>query len=553
MNRPLFIGIVQSGVHDGPDVDNPSQHQDPECAGSDELERCHEEAPLQQLPETRNEEAGQCGDYVAGRTLSRHVAPRSDLNRPTMQSSGKLREAPAQIFREYDIRGLAGTELTPETARLVGIAYAAFLAASGVTGPIAIGRDNRPSGVGLHDALVPALTDSGIEVVDVGMVPTPALYWCLETLGVAGGIQITASHNPAAYNGFKLCVGKRALQGEEIQQLLTLVREGRRVNGHAAGCVRTLSILDRYVDDLVAHIGGPLPRRLHVALDCANGVGSLVAPRLLERLGVTVSTCLLCESDGTFPRRQPDPSQAQNLADLIAAVRASAQGGSPIDAGIALDGDADRLGVVDATGEIIWGDRVLAIFARDVLAEAAYRGAPIIFDVKSSQALDEAIRASGGKPVMWKTGHSLIESKMQELHSPLAGELSGHMYIGDRYYGFDDGLYAAARLLKIMATSAKSITELLAGVPTYPISPEIRVDCPDDRKFDIVRHAVAHWSATHEVITVDGARVSFSDGWGLIRASNTQPALVLRFEARTEARLAQIQSEMEGWLNAELG
>jgi len=454
--------------------------------------------------------------------------------------------APAQIFREYDIRGLAGTELTPETAQAVGAAFAVFLTDSKVSGPIAVGRDNRPSGTALRDALVAALMASGVDVVDVGIVPTPALYWSLEKLGVGGGVQITASHNPAQYNGFKMCVGTRALFGDEIQGLLTIIQKGRRVTGR--GSVRSEEILDRYLEDIIARIGGPLARPMRVVLDCANGVGSLVGPRLLDRLGASVTTCLLCQSDGTFPHRQPDPSQAKNLADLIAAVRATGSAGSPVDVGIALDGDADRIGVVDAAGEIVWGDRVLAIYARDVLAKPAYRGAPIIFDVKSSQALDEAIRTAGGTPVMWKTGHSLIESKMQELHAPLAGELSGHMYIADGYYGFDDALYAAARLLRIMATTGKGITELLAGVPVYPISPEMRVQCADSLKFDIVKRAVAHWSTTRDVVTVDGARVMFGDGWGLIRASNTEPALVLRFEARTEARLAEIEQEMETWL-----
>ncbi len=457
--------------------------------------------------------------------------------------------APPQIFREYDIRGIAGSELTPDTARAVGRAFAVYLADAGIRGALAIGRDNRPSGGALHDALADALTGSGLDVIDVGVVPTPALYWSLERLGVVGGVQITASHNPAPYNGFKMCVGRRALFGDEIQQLLTFIREGRQVTGR--GTVRQTPVLDAYLDDLVDRIGGPLPRPLRVALDCANGVGALVGPRLLQRLGVTTTQCILCESDGTFPHRQPDPSQAANLADLQAAVRAAAASGAPADAGLALDGDADRIGVVDGSGAIVWGDRVLAIYARDILAKPQYRGAPVIFDVKSSLALEEAIRAAGGTPVMWKTGHSLIEAKMHELHAPLAGELSGHMYIADGYYGFDDALYAAGRLLAIIARTGRSVAELLEGVPVYPISPELRVDCPDDRKFGIVARAVEHWSATHQVITVDGARVLFGDGWGLIRASNTQPALVLRFEARTDARLHQIQDEMEAWLRAQ--
>ena len=445
-----------------------------------------------------------------------------------------------QIFREYDIRGLVGSELDAGTARDVARAFAVYLDEIGVHGPIAVGRDNRPSGDALRDALVASLTESGIDVIDVGVVPTPTLYWALERLGVAGGIQITASHNPAPYNGFKLCVGTNALYGDDIQKLLTIVEAGRRVSPAKPGSVRSEAILDRYLDDIVAHIG-PLARPLSIALDCANGVGSLVGPRLMERLGVRVTQCILCTSDGRFPKRQPDPSQAKNLADLQQAVRAtSAQ------VGIALDGDADRIGVVDERGEIVWGDRVLAIYARDVLARDP--GTPVIFDVKCSEALPQAITAAGGKPFMWRTGHSLIEAKMHEIHAPLAGELSGHMYIADGFYGFDDALYAAARLLSIMASSGKTVTELLAGVPVYPSSPEIRVGCPDDKKFDIVKRAIAHWRGDHNVVAVDGARVLFDGGWGLIRASNTAPELVCRFEAHTQERLDAIESEMEGWL-----
>jgi len=445
-----------------------------------------------------------------------------------------------QIFREYDIRGLVGSELDVDTARDVGRAFAVYLDDINVHGPIAVGRDNRPSGDALRDALVAALIESGVDVIDVGVVPTPTLYWALEKLGVGGGVQITASHNPAPYNGFKVCVGTNALYGEDIQKLLVLVEMGKRVAANKPGSVRQEAILDRYLDDIVQRIG-PLARPLSIALDCANGVGSLVGPRLMERLGVKVTQCLLCTSDGRFPKRQPDPSQAKNLEDLQQAVRAtSAQ------VGIALDGDADRIGVVDEHGEIVWGDRVLAIYARDVLARNP--GAPVIFDVKCSEALPQAITAAGGKPFMWRTGHSLIEAKMHEIHAPLAGELSGHMYIADGYYGYDDALYAAARLLSIMASSSKTITELLAGVPVYPSTPEIRIDCPDDKKFAIVSNAVTHWQANHTVVDVDGARVVFDGGWGLIRASNTQPALVLRFEAHTQDELSAIENEMEGWL-----
>jgi phosphomannomutase / phosphoglucomutase len=446
------------------------------------------------------------------------------------------------IFREYDIRGLVGSELNADTARDVGEAFAVFLADANARGPIAVGRDNRPSGDELHAALVEGLLSSGVDVIDVGVVPTPTLYWSLEQLHVAGGVQITASHNPAPYNGFKLCVGTNAIYGDDIQRILTIIQSGRHVSGK--GQFRQEAVVDRYIDDLVAHTGA-LARPLSVVIDTMNGIGGLVLPRFLDRLGVQYR-CLRCESDGTFPNGQPDPSAAPNLTGLIAAVKEQ-----PVHAGLAVDGDADRIGVVDPAGEIVWGDRVLAIYARDVLAKPQNKGKPIIFDVKCSQALSEAVVAAGGTPLMWKTGHSLIEAKMRETGAPLAGELSGHMYIADGYYGFDDAFYAAARLLRIMAASDKGVDALLDGVPVYPITPELRIDCPDDVKFQIVDRAIAHWKETHEVIDVDGARVLFGDGWGLVRASNTQPALVLRFEARTPERLAAIRAEMEGWLRTQ--
>ena len=446
-----------------------------------------------------------------------------------------------QIFRQYDIRGVVGQDFTPRVAHAVGRAFAAYLAQRGVRGPIAVGRDNRPSGGALRDSLVRALTESGVDVIDVGVVPTPLLYWSLHNLPVAGGIQITGSHNPPEYNGFKLSVGHGSLYGDEIQELYRLITVGDFPAG--SGQVVEEQIIDRYVADIAARTG-PLSRKLRVMIDCGNGVGSLVAPKLFDRLGVTWNG-LFCESDGTFPSHHPDPTVVENLHDLIAAVRAQ-----KADLGIAFDGDADRIGVIDANGEIVWGDHVLILYARDVLARTG-RGQPIIFDVKCSQALPDEIEKAGGVPVMWKTGHSLIKEKMKELHAPIAGEMSGHMFFTEGFYGHDDALYAAARLLRIVADSGKGIAELLADVPKYVSTPEIRVDCPEEIKFRVVDEAVRHFRATHKVVDVDGVRVLFGDGWGLIRASNTQPVLVLRFEARTQDRLAAIRAEMEGWLRAQ--
>ena len=444
------------------------------------------------------------------------------------------------IFREYDIRGVAGKDLTEEVATAVGGAYAAFLIEKGVKGALAIGRDNRPSGEGLHRALVAGLLASGVDVVDIGIVPTPLAYWSQHNLDVVGGIQITGSHNPPEYNGFKLGLATSSIYGADIQHIYELAVAGKFPRGK--GTLRHEQVIDRYVDDIAARVG-KLSRDLKVVLDCGNGAGSLVAPKLFPKLGIK-PRFLFCESDGTFPNHHPDPTLPKNVEDLIAAVKRD-----HADIGIAFDGDADRIGVIDNTGEIIWGDYILIIYARDVLARTA-KGQAIVFDVKASQALPEAIEKAGGIPIMWKTGHSLIEEKMHETHAPVAGEMSGHMFFAEGFYGFDDALYGAARLLRIVADSGKSVRDLLADIPRFVSTPEIRVDCPDDKKFGIVEEATKYFSAKYEVITVDGARVLFGDGWGLIRASNTQPVLVMRFEARTKEQLERIQSEMQGWLRS---
>jgi phosphomannomutase/phosphoglucomutase len=444
----------------------------------------------------------------------------------------------AGIFRQYDIRGVVGNDLTIEAARAIGEGYAALLAARGLQGAIAVGRDNRPSGTALRDALVDGLTASGINVVDVGIVPTPLLYWTLHHEPVVGGIQITGSHNPPEYNGLKLCVGTDSLHGDGIQQLREFIERGVFPTGQ--GTVRSAVVIDRYVDDVVARTG-PLARRLRVIFDCGNGAGSLVAGRLFGRLGLDASY-LFCESDGTFPNHHPDPTVLENLRDLMAAVR-----DQRADLGIAFDGDADRIGVVDAQGTVIWGDHILILYARDVLARTG-SGQPIIFDVKCSQALPAAITAAGGVPVMWKTGHSLIKDKMRGMLAPIAGEMSGHMFFTEGFYGHDDALYGAARLLRIVAAANQPIASMLDDVPKFVSTPELRVECPDDRKFAIVEAAAAHFGPTHDVIAVDGVRVLYGDGWGLLRASNTQPVLVMRFEAQTLERLAAIRADMEGWL-----
>jgi phosphomannomutase/phosphoglucomutase len=448
------------------------------------------------------------------------------------------------IFRQYDIRGIVDRDLTTEVAHALGGAYAAYLAEHQVKGAVAVGRDNRPSGGRLRDALIEGLTRAAVDVVDIGVVPTPLNYWALNKLPVVGGIQITGSHNPPEYNGFKLSVGTGSLHGDEIQHLYKLTQQPAPA-APKRGTVREERVIDRYVDDIVQKIG-KLSRPIRAVYDCGNGAGALVAPQLFARLGLAQgSHGIFCESDGTFPNHHPDPTVPENLEDLIHAVK---DDGAEI--GIAFDGDADRIGVVDGNGAIVWGDRILILYARDVLKRTG-SGQPIIFDVKCSQSLSDAVAKAGGKPLMWKTGHSLIKDKMRETHAPIAGEMSGHMFFSEGFYGHDDALYGAARLLRILADSKQTVAQALSDVPELVATPEIRIEVPDELKFGLVARAVEHFRAKHDVIDVDGVRVLFGDGWGLIRASNTQPVIVARYEAVNEQRLAAIRGEMEGWLRAQ--
>ncbi len=442
------------------------------------------------------------------------------------------------IFREYDIRGVTGKDLTPDVARGVGRGYATFLFNHGIKGTVAVGRDNRPSGVALHAELVAGLLECGLDAVDIGVIPTPLAYWAQHNLDIVGGIQITGSHNPPEFNGFKLGVEKRSIYGEDIQRIYEIIAAGKFSSGK--GTLRREEVIDRYVEDVGTRIG-KISRPIRCVVDCGNGAGALVARQLFERIGVP-ARILFGESDGTFPNHHPDPTVPENLDDLIEAVHEEKS-----ELGIAFDGDADRIGIVDEDGEIIWGDHLLIIYARDVLARTG-KGQPIIFDVKCSQALPEEVEKAGGVPLMWKTGHSLIEEKMHETHAPIAGEMSGHMFFAEGWYGFDDAMYGAARLLRVVANSGKSVKQMMANVRKFVSTPEIRVDCADDRKFGIVDAAKKHFAMEHKVIEVDGVRVLFGDGWGLIRASNTQPVIVMRFEARTQADLDRIRLEMEGWM-----
>lgn len=448
---------------------------------------------------------------------------------------------PAAIFRQYDIRGTVGDQLTDAVAHAVGQAIATH--AHDILGRaprLAVGRDNRPSGPALVQGLSNGIVAAGGHAVDVGECPTPALYLATHVLPVDGGVQVTGSHNPPEFNGFKMVVAGESVHGDAIQDLYARIRDGRLLTADGGRRSADSSILQRYRDEIVRR-HAPLARPVKVVVDCGNGVTSLIAIETLRALGAVV-TPLFAESDGTFPNHHPDPTVVENLRDLRAAVpRAGAE------LGIAFDGDGDRIGAVTETGEPVFGDQLLVLFGRD-LALRAGPGHAVIFDVKCSDVLPHELRRAGLQPVMWKTGHSLIKQKMKEMHSPLAGEMSGHMFFGGDYFGFDDALFAAARLLHFVARVGGPLSRHLADLPQTIATPEIRAACPDDRKFAVVERASRHFAARYQVSTLDGVRITFPEGWGLLRASNTQPVLVLRFEARTAAALAAYRAEVEEWL-----
>ncbi|HUQ14650.1 MAG TPA: phosphomannomutase/phosphoglucomutase [Gemmatimonadales bacterium] len=446
---------------------------------------------------------------------------------------------PKSVFRQYDVRGLVDAELTPEFARALGRAFTTVACDRIGRAPvIAVGRDNRPSGPALSQGVRLGIADAGGTAVDVGTLPTPALYFAVSALETDGGVQVTGSHNPPEFNGFKMVLKGEAFHGEDILGLWEIIAAERWRTG--AGKETTdNSVLLRYRDAIVGR--HKLERRVKVVADCGNGVGSVIAISTLQALGAEV-TPLFCESDGTFPNHHPDPTVPENLEDLQEAVR---RGGAEL--GIAFDGDADRIGAVDENGQIIWGDQLLVIFGRDAVKRFG-PGTPVIFDVKCSEVLPAALRKAGAEPVMWKTGHSLIKAKMKELHAPLAGEMSGHMFFGGDYLGFDDAIFAAARLLEIVSRKPFGLATHLADLPKTFATPEIRVDAPEEEKFAIVERAAKHFAARYPVNTIDGVRITFPKGWGLLRASNTQAILVLRFEATEPAALDAYRGEVVGWL-----
>ena len=438
------------------------------------------------------------------------------------------------IFREYDVRGVADRDLTDELALDLGRSFGTFLKRRNQK-RIIVGRDCRLSSPRLHKALTRGLLETGLSLVDIGVGPTPMMYFAVFHLDTDGGVQITGSHNPPEDNGFKMMQGKVSLFGADIQTLLGMIKQ-RDFDLPGGGTVEEHDPLVAYSGFVKGNIR--LARKdLRIAIDAGNGAGGPTAVAALRAVGLDPIE-LLCEMDGHFPVHHPDPSMPENLELLRRTVLDNG-----LALGIAYDGDADRIGVIDARGDTIWGDKLMILFARAILAR--HPGAAIISEVKCSQSMYDDIAARGGRPIMWRTGHSLIKKKMKEEHALLAGEMSGHMFFADRFFGYDDAVYASLRLLEIVASSDVPLHELLADVPVTHSTPELRVDCPDEVKFGLVERVLEHYRRTHRVIDVDGARIQFDNGWGLVRASNTQPVLVLRFEASTADELASIRHEVE--------
>src|SRR3990172_937141 len=493
-----------------------------------------------------------------------------------------------KIFREYDIRGVVGEDLTKDTARLIGWAFVRYLLEAKRLPPskaeeltVAVGRDVRLHSEMLCNGLIDGITSAGARVIDIGICPTPLVYFSLYNINVDGGVMITGSHNPPEFNGFKLCAGKEALHGDSIQEIRQIIEKEKPAfdassSGQVIEKVEHIEIIPFYLAYLKEQFvfrDQVINPAIKVVVDSGNGTAGGIAPVILREMGCDVIE-LYSQPDGLFPNHHPDPTVPENLEDLIKSVRKN-----NADLGVAYDGDADRIGVVDETGDIIWGDRLMIIYAREILKE--WPGGTVVSEVKASQALYDAVEKSGGNPIMWKAGHSLIKAKMREVEAVLGGEVSGHIFFADRFYGYDDAIYATCRLIEILKRERVSgiretgekgqkgevrrgVSFLLEDVPATYTTPEIRVPCPDEIKFQVVEKIQDMFSSgsvtakqkqlpVREVITVDGARVVFEHGWGLIRPSNTQPVLVLRFEADSEQNLAEIRTYMEGVLKEVTG
>jgi phosphomannomutase/phosphomannomutase/phosphoglucomutase len=440
------------------------------------------------------------------------------------------------IFRQYDIRGIVGEELSEQMAYDIARAFAAY-AIRKEQNTILLGHDNRESSPAISKIMTEALVSSGCNVIDLGTVITPIFYYAARHLNIQAGIMITASHNPSEYNGCKLLLGDSTIYGEQIQDIKHIIDRQNYFTG-PRGSVKSLDISDAYARMISEKVA--LKRKLKIVVDCGNGTASLFAPRIFRELGCEVIE-LYCESDSSFPNHHPDPINPENMQDLVQQVTQH-----KADLGIGIDGDGDRLGVVDEEGNLIWGDMLMILFWRDIMPR--YPGSKAIVEVKCSQALIDEIKRLGGEPILYKTGHSLIKAKMKEIDAIFTGEMSGHMFFADEYYGFDDAIYAGARLLSLLSRSDKSLKEMLTDIPHYYSTPEIRVPSNDTEKFDIVKRVIQHFTPKYPILDVDGARIVFPGGWGLVRASNTGPELIVRCEGSSHEALENIKDELFSYL-----
>ncbi len=437
-----------------------------------------------------------------------------------------------EIFRQYDIRGVVADDLTPDVVEALGRGVGSWVRDEGGK-TIVLGRDGRLTGPALRDSFVKGALASGCDVIDIGAVATPITYFATYHLNPDASVQITGSHNPPEFNGFKMMIGKQTVFGDMIQDLRERIDNENFQTGE--GTYSEQDVVPAYMDYLAENIS--ISRPVKLALDSGNGIAGATSPDVFRKLGQDPVE-LFSEVDGNFPNHHPDPTVVENIQDLKKTVLE--QG---LEFGVGFDGDGDRIGVIDDKGNILWGDRLLALFARDVLKN--FPGATVIGEVKCSKALYDDIAKHGGKPIMWRTGHSFLKGKLREENAKLAGEMSGHMFFNDRYFGYDDATYAALRLTEIVANSDKPLSEILADLPEYPSTPEIRVDCPDAIKFKVVEKVAESYKGKYDVVDIDGVRVNYPHGWGLVRASNTQPVLVMRFEADTEERVAEYRKDVE--------
>ncbi|MEN6461869.1 MAG: phosphomannomutase/phosphoglucomutase [Syntrophomonas sp.] len=440
----------------------------------------------------------------------------------------------ANIFRQYDIRGKAGEELDDNAVVAIGRAFGKYVQEQGRT-RLLVGRDNRASSPRFRDLIIESLLTSGLDVVDIGEVITPVFYFASHHLSLDAGIMITASHNPGHDNGFKLLLGSSTIYGDEIQKIARMAEKEEKINSTTRGILEFQDVTSAYIQEINGRVNLG-PRHQKIVIDCGNGTAGFIAPQVFRQLGCEVVE-LFCDSNPLFPNHHPDPVKVENCQDLIRVVKEE-----KADLGIGFDGDGDRLGVVDPDGNIIWGDMLMILFWREILPQ--HPGATCIVEVKCSQALIDEIERLGGRPLIYKTGHSLIKAKMKETGAIFTGEMSGHMFFADEYYGYDDALYAAARLLRILSNSDQSLAEMLSSVPHYYATPEIRIKSTDTDKFRIVEEVLTHFRGKYDIIDVDGARILFPGGWGLVRASNTGPELIVRCEGKTPEALEAIKSEL---------